>query len=1491
MLCAAAVPCLAIGIDKARGITAVEPTFNKTTTTTRTYSFNDAAKKEENDAILNDPAKYNGTKSFMEIYEIFREEIRTGVYNFGTEDASIGTPDSSWTVAPPEITQDHPRLLLTRDKIPTIRKSLEEVNPTNERFFELLDQPTSYINNGKLGTATANYDGRKGLHNYRKDYLEYIQVKALGYLVDGHELYGYQAVHCMKQFLRTLDIQYINTNMEREYGNTMFTAALVYDWCYDLLTEEDKRQLRAGIQNKTAKGNCGDPSYTTVTHYKWKMSVGYPPTNIGAVTGHASERQILRDYLSAAIAFYGDNNSWWDYIGRVFYSEYVPVRNYYFRSGISHQGIGVYVSGRHISDMYSAWMVQTATGTQPYENIDKTIRNFLGYECAPGKLFSDGDGTFSQQNNYEFRALAYMTAYIFADEPMLAQARDMQPEKAFGSDTIELTSAMYVALTGMSDIQPAADKYEGMPLIQYNGSPVGQYVTHEAWNDPNSAGVFMKIKERSTANHEHADAGNFMIYYKGMLTADAGVYSGYGSDHTRYYHQATVGHNSLLVDNGSQDSSSTDKKIKYYSGGQIWPAEAKSLTELKSETYHTGNVVGNRHAYYDAEKTQPHYAYIGGNISGAYDSETVEFAGRRMLVVYTGDETVPMVFFTYDRITSISGAAKKTFLFHITSPDAPTIVTSTKTMATENGGGRLVLTCLSDNVELNGIGGRTYGTDGKLDDSKSKNYYINGFGQVPINYDDGTWGRVEITNTQSGNVVSGKTTSFMNSMYVTDAGNTTYYATKSISNVSSNIASAGDAEGGVFNNSIAAVFVKKNIKDSSSFNSKSISFTTEGTDTLEYYVDGLAGGTWNVTVGGEHVTNATASNGLLTFKAAAGDVVLTKEASDVTSRKTELIEALGEKLAADDYTAASYSEYSAAHAAIVAKINDATSVSELDAIDLDGLKAEAEAKLVTNVEDKRQQLIVTLGEKISNADGTYTDVTYAAYSEAYDSILNDINSATTSAELNAIDVPVLRMAAEANLITVVDQKKEELLATLGSRLGGSIYTADSYEQYVQEYESIVSQINNATSMAALMAIDVPALKAAAEAKLEKLNANATITTPGGSVSTDLVLDYSNDSDVDYNKVYSVDIVWDDLDFTYNAGTMMWNPVTHSYDTPSKEPAWSDSDGRVTFTNHSNGKVAITLEAQKPAQANGTAELKVSANEFILESAVGTSVSEPPKKVADITASGVPESDASIGTLVVTIAAADDYIREGEYIYLGQYPQSLKDPDVTVGTTADSNGYFLGNDGNYYAKVVAAPYEAGYKFSDETTTVNAGNTYYFKVEPIKWRIVEEKDGEAALICESAILNRRFDDASNDYSASEVRDWLNNDFIANAFDSVQAAILVATQVDNSAATTADPTNSFACVNTTDKIYLLSYQEAAGFSDNALRMKPASDYAIANGTWITTNDVYYGNAFWLLRSPASDSASFVSYCDQYGDVNAGGVDLFSEYFGVVPAIRIKL
>jgi hypothetical protein len=247
-----------------------------------------------------------------------------------------------------------------------------------------------------------------------------------------------------------------------------------------------------------------------------------------------------------------------------------------------------------------------------------------------------------------------------------------------------------------------------------------------------------------------------------------------------------------------------------------------------------------------------------------------------MLTVYTGNEDVPMVMFVYDRITSDNASYGKKFLLQIPSSDAPTV--SGKTVSTENGNGKLVLTCLSNNATIEKVGGRTYGSDGKYVAESSKNYWINGKQNTTTNnYDVGSWGRVEIT------VDSTKTSSLLNSLYVTDKGNTTYYETKPITNISTGnftTSNADDLEGCVFNNSIAAIFVKRNIIDSTKYINGTVSFTTAGEGSMSYYVDGLSGaGKWTVSVNGSVIGTETAIGGLLTFTAPAGNVTLTYQAA------------------------------------------------------------------------------------------------------------------------------------------------------------------------------------------------------------------------------------------------------------------------------------------------------------------------------------------------------------------------------------------------------------------------------------------------------------------------------------------------------------------------------------------------------------------------------------------------------------------------------------
>ena len=101
-------------------------------------------------------------------------------------------------------------------------------------------------------------------------------------------------------------------------------------------------------------------------------------------------------------------------------------------------------------------------------------------------------------------------------------------------------------------MRPRAYVEGNLPRIRYVGSPRGQYTAHTA----DGASVFFKVGEAYSANHEHKDSGQFMIYYKGSLASAANCYqydsaSGvshmYGSPLDLRFNKQTVAHNCMLV--------------------------------------------------------------------------------------------------------------------------------------------------------------------------------------------------------------------------------------------------------------------------------------------------------------------------------------------------------------------------------------------------------------------------------------------------------------------------------------------------------------------------------------------------------------------------------------------------------------------------------------------------------------------------------------------------------------------------------------------------------------------------------------------------------------------------------------------------------------------------------------------------------------------------------------------------------------------------------
>ncbi len=269
-------------------------------------------------------------------------------------------------------------------------------------------------------------------------------------------------------------------------------------------------------------------------------------------------------------------------------------------------------------------------------------------------------------------------------------------------------------------------------------------------------------------------------------------------------------------------------------------------------------------------------------------------------------------------------------------------------------------------------------------------------------------------------------------------------------------------------------------------------------------------------------------------------------------------------------------------------------------------------------------------------------------------------------------------------------------------------------------------------------------------------------------------------------------------------------------------------------------------------------------------------------------------------LVDAMAAAVGQIvkRSGKtHVFFGSYPQSLKAPNVQIlSSQPNGQGYYQGSDGCFYAKVVAKPFQNDYKFANGTK-IQSGKTYYFKVEPIKWRILQEKDNRAFVLAEQILTCQKYADANNDYSSSFIRKWLNAEFVLQAFDQYERALICETVCNNDVASTGYDTNPHVCSPTKDFIFLPSIQELMtkkyGFEisdkvDDPARRKLTTDYARAMGVGVS--DRYPGTFHWWARSPAAFSYRYARPVESTGGLNLS-ISITDPAMGVVPAAWISI
>ncbi len=258
--------------------------------------------------------------------------------------------------------------------------------------------------------------------------------------------------------------------------------------------------------------------------------------------------------------------------------------------------------------------------------------------------------------------------------------------------------------------------------------------------------------------------------------------------------------------------------------------------------------------------------------------------------------------------------------------------------------------------------------------------------------------------------------------------------------------------------------------------------------------------------------------------------------------------------------------------------------------------------------------------------------------------------------------------------------------------------------------------------------------------------------------------------------------------------------------------------------------------------------------------------------------------------ILSIKEPYEFIENGKYLLYGRYPQTAVTDSEFIAElkNAIELGYAIYNsdtgwydyNGNSYAKLKAKLHDADIscKVFAGGTKIKNGDEYFFKVEDIKWRVLESQNGSKLVMSDMLIDSVQFNythldvtvdgvvHKANDWNYSTIRTWLNGDFKSNITSCLYE-------------------NYIQTNGNGDDVFFASYEQvtnvAYGFEAKAgkseSRIAYATDYAIAKGAYLPINNQGY---WWLSDANIAEgnlsnnqSVAVVSY-DGYaslGEVSA--------------------
>ena len=596
--------------------------------------------------------------------------------------------------------QGHPRVLVSKNDVAIFKQKIG-----HKDFKEIY---ASYIEQKKFITDGVSKNGEPNEEIRYK-----IEALAFSYLIDtaNEKQAGIDAVDHIQKYLHSITlVQGYHPNAQAY--EAVFTAALVYDWCYYLMNNNTKSVMITLMKNTSCLAE-----YCI-----------FKKTPQQYLSGHYGE-YAPTVFLAMGLAIYDEQKDVLEFAYKEQVENFAPSRNPWYEASTHHQG-SQYIHVRYGNELLQAFLLDKV-GLSPYSNkiTAATYRDI--YAQIPQEKDMDGMPEGDCHNNItmgnEYLEFIPLAASMSKDGFLQTYAQLYLNKLKLLSTRAFIFYDPYIKATS----------FDSLVLSKFFPSPSGIMIARTKWdinkkgNPSNAMVVLMNMKEYQAKNHTHLDIGHFGIYYKGHLALDAGIYQGkdpnneWGKLNYVNYYSRSVAHNTLLILDPKEPTPYEGSNSRAISrdGGQFtyknraWDSLQEMMSAGKSAQILANEI---------SKGTAPDYSYLKGDMTAAYNvpKNVAEYPSKAAIVkrsfvfLNLKNDDVPGALIVLDKVVSTNANFKKTWLLH--SQNEPMITDSIINFeSTEYGrNGRLqnnVLLPEYHNLQIEKIGGvgKEYWVDGK----------------------------------------------------------------------------------------------------------------------------------------------------------------------------------------------------------------------------------------------------------------------------------------------------------------------------------------------------------------------------------------------------------------------------------------------------------------------------------------------------------------------------------------------------------------------------------------------------------------------------------------------------------------------------------------------------------------------------------------------------------------------------------------------------------